>query len=213
MTDEWGGTSISKAYVTLGESMEASREFRKGEDAVNISSGLNYYSDESFSTPLTMYTIAANQALMLDMRDTLHNVPLVFATLDNKYSYDNYTLLSFATEGLWDRPLYLFDALTNDSVLIRNGLRIAVQTPLSNQLRYFINGYRAPQVVDPGIATGVEEAVSSQTSNSKGLTSIYDLLGRKIMTLGEYDLLHNVQLPTGVYIIQRGDKTERLLIK
>ena len=42
---------------------------------------------------------------------------------------------------------------------------------------------------------------------------IYDVLGRKVAVLGENDLLTRINLPTGVYIISRGDKTERIVIK
>ncbi|MBR6493490.1 MAG: hypothetical protein IKT13_06090 [Paludibacteraceae bacterium] len=213
---------LYKSYVTLGESVTATSGYRKGEDALSLASGLDYFNTQAFATPLSMYTIAGNEALMLDMRDTLKSAPLVFATLEDKvnskgkqiYTYSDITILSFATEGNWDKPLYLYDALMNDSIMILDGMQIAVQTPQSDQIRYFINGGPMKfENADPGVATGVEEAVSNKRLTVSGRTSIYDLLGRKLMTLGEYDLLHNVQLPTGVYIIQRGNQTERKLIK
>ena len=64
---DWG---IKKAYLTLGKQEDATRGYRFGKDALSIASGLNYYSDESFSTPLSLYTIADNEALMQDIRDT-----------------------------------------------------------------------------------------------------------------------------------------------
>ncbi len=217
-TDEWGNTVNSKAYLTLGESENATRGYKPGEDALNISSGLNYYSDGSFSTPISMYTIADNRALMYDMRDSMNMVPLAFTTLDSRYSISNYTLLSFATEGDWSKPLYLYDALTGDSLLIVNGLKVSVETPLNDQIRYYINGGHrtvSPEAVDPGIATGIElinEEQNDQTVNDQ-MVNIYDVLGRKVATLQEHDLISNTVLPTGVYIISRGDKTERMVIK
>ena len=53
---------------------------------------------------------------------------------------------------------------------------------------------------------------NDQTVNDR-MVYIYDILGRKIMTLTEYDLISNIQLPTGVYIIQRGTNTERMVIR
>ena len=208
---------VKKAYLTLGEQTDAIRGYRFGEDALSIVSGLNYYSDESFSTPLSMYTIADNEALMLDIRDTLRYVPIVFTTLDNKFDYSEYTLLSFATEGNWTEPLYLCDALTGDSVRIANGMQIVVATPLSDQLRYYINGIRriASGEEQQGTATGidlVEDAANDQMVNDQ-MVYIYDVLGRKVAVLGENDLLTRINLPTGVYIISRGDKTERIVIK
>ena len=217
-TDEWGNTVNSKAYLTLGESENATRGYKPGEDALNISSGLNYYSDGSFSTPISMYTIADNRALMYDMRDSMNMVPLAFTTLDSRYSISNYTLLSFATEGDWSKPLYLYDALTGDSLLIVNGLKVSVETPLNDQIRYYINGGHrtvSPEAGDPGIATGIElinEEQNDQTVNDQ-IVNIFDVLGRKVATLQEHDLISNTVLPTGVYIISRGDKTERIVIK
>ena len=132
------------------------------------------------------------------------------------YEYEEYTLLSFAFEGHWSTPLYLYDALTNDSIQITNGLQVAVRTPESDQIRYFINGSNrvTSEENQQGTATGIEE-VNDQLPNTnyQSGTVIYDVLGRKIMTLNEYDLISNIHLPTGVYIIQRGSNTERMVIR
>lgn len=211
---DWG---IRKSYLTLGEQRGASRGYIFGEDALNIASGLNYYDDGSFSTPLSLYTIADNKALMQDVRDSLVSVPVVFTTLPD-YTYSEFTMLSFSMDGPWDKPLYLYDALTNDSVLIRNGLQIAVQTPNSDQIRYFINGHALPkQGHDQGVTTDLDGSMVNDPTHDPTVddqtVQIYDMLGRKVMTLTEFDLLFNIQLPTGVYVIQRGTKTERMVVK
>ena len=206
---------LCKSFITIGEQSGASRGYQVGEDALNLSSGLNYYNAASFATPLSMYTIADNQALMIDVRDSISMVPVVFKTLDAHYSYDEVTILSFATEGQWSQPLYLYDAVTNDSVMILNGMQIGIQTPLSDQIRYYI-GYPhsvvSHQPSEEGTVTGIENE-PTLNSSSEGRTCIYDLLGRKIMSLGEYDLISTISLPTGVYIIQRGNQTERMVVK
>ena len=213
-TDE----GLRKAYITLGESADASRGYRYGEDALTLNSGLYDFSYSSFNTPLGMYTIADNRTLMRDIRDTLGTVPLVFTKIEDKYDYSDVTMLSFAYNGEWDTPLYLYDALTNDSILIVNGLQVAIETPQADQLRYFINGRPVAQSTDrQGIATGLETAndndPSPVTGNRSPLTVIYDVLGRKVAVLNEYDLISNIQLPTGVYVIQRGNQTERMVKK
>lgn len=185
---------------------------------MSLASGKNYFSYSSFSTPISMYTIADNEALMMDIRDTLNNVPVIFSTLSSKYDINDYTLLTFSMAGDWDKPLYLYDALTNDSLLIMNGLQVAVQTPQSDQLRYFINGGNRTTSgeEESGVATAIETVNGdgdSYTIHHTPYTVIYDVLGRKIMTLNEYDLISNIQLPTGVYIIQRGNNTERMVIR
>ena len=220
---------LLKAYITLGEEEGASRGFNKDEDAMSLSSGSHYYNSGSFATPLSMYTIAGNEALMMDIRDTLTNVPLVFATLDSvtndkgvkvwsKYQFDEYTILSFSTDGNWDKTLYLYDVVSGDSLLIRNGLQVAIPTPECDQLRYFINGGKRITSGDDqqGTTTGIDVVNgddNSYTIHHTPYTVIYDVLGRRLMTLGEYDLIQNIQLPTGVYIMQRGDKAERIVIK
>lgn len=208
---------VKKAYLVLGEKENAQRGFLKGEDALCLASGLNYFNYGAFSTPLSMYTIADNQALMMDIRDTLSNVPLVFSMLNEKYDFSDYTILTFSFNGEWTEPLYLHDALYGDSIMISDGLRIAVRTPQNDQIRYYINAHRAPKATeDTNIATGVDNnggLINGDASLNDGRTIIYDLLGRRVMTLGENDLITNVQLPTGVYIIQRGNKTERMVIR
>ena len=212
---DWG---VKKAYLTLGEQEDAQRGYRFGEDALSIASGLNYYSDESFSTPLSMYTISDNKALMQDIRDTLTSVPLVFTTLDDHYSFDTHTILSFSMDGDWGE-VYLYDALNGDSIRIVDGMQIAVETPVSNQLRYFINGKRENKQEDtdhPGVSTGIEN-VNDQMPNDQmvndQMVNVFDVLGHKVAVLGKYDILTHIKLPTGVYIIQRGDKTERVVIR
>ena len=218
---------LFKAYLTVGEETGAARGFTVGEDVLSLSSGLEYYDEAAFSTPLSMYTIADNRALMLDIRDTLQAVPLVFATLEDKltsrgrpiYSYSDVTMLSFALTGDWERPLYLFDALTGDSIMIVNGLQIGIQTPQSDQIRYYINGTaRAAGSEDthPGISTDLEVVNAPMTGDqmvNNQIANVYDVLGRRVAVLGDNDLINKVQLPTGVYIICRGNKTERVVIR
>lgn len=208
------------AYLTLGEAEGANRGFTAGEDALSLSSGNTAYNRNSLATPLSLYTVADNRALMLDMRDTIDLVPLFLGTLENvenRYTYSATTTLSFATDGEWDRPLYLYDALTNDSVLIVNGLQLTVETPLSDQLRYYINGSRTltPEPEQPGVATGLEQINDpSQMSNVQSqMTQVFDLLGRVVTTCPADNLISNTALPAGVYIIVRGDKTERMVIR
>ena len=206
-----------KSFITLGEQADALRGYRYGEDALSLTSGQYEFNYNSFNTPLGLYTIADNQPLMRDVRDSLGIVPIVFTKIEDKYSYADKTRLSFALDGEWDTPLYLFDALTGDSTLILNGLQIEVETPQNDQIRYYIHGRRVAQTqTTPGTATGVDSVTpenGTSSDNTNGLTSIYDVLGRKIMTLQEHDLISNIQLPTGVYIIQRGTKSERMVIR
>ena len=204
---------LCKAYLTIGQSAEASRNYVAGEDALNLSSGTS--NNVAYETPLSMYTIAGNEALMLDVRDSIGTIPLVFATLPD-YEYEEYTLLSFAFEGHWSTPLYLYDALTNDSIQITNGLQVAVRTPKSDQIRYFINGNGARTSTDggqPGVTTDIDEVDDQLPTANNQSAIIYDVLGRPVLKLSEYDLISNIQLPTGVYIIQRGKNTERMVIR
>lgn len=204
-----------KAYITLTENSSASDAVVGGEDAECIIS--HNMADFTFHTPLTMYTVCDNKTLMYDSRQNVGRVPLGFAMLD-EYTFSNRITLSFATEGHWDRPLYLHDALSGDSIMIMNGMRISVAAPQTDEIRYYINrGNHAPAATeDTNIATGVDNnggLINGDASLNDGRTIIYDLLGRRVMMLGENDLITNVQLPTGVYIIQRGNKTERMVIR
>ena len=212
---------LFKSYLTIGEAADAQRGFVAGEDALSLASGLDYYDQGAFSTPLSMYTIADNKALMLDVRDTVQAVPLVFTTLEDKltskgkqiYTYSDITMLTFAISGNWDKPLYLHDALTGDSIMIINGLQLGIQTPQSDQIRYFINGCHAPKQTDTATAIETLEGETGSQTDGPHKTVIYDMLGHKIATLGETELITSLRLPTGVYIIQRGKNVERMVIR
>ena len=203
-----------KAYITLAENNNASDAFVGGEDAECVVSP--NMADFTFHTPLAMYSVCENRSLMYDSRELVGRVPLGFSMLSD-YNFDDRIILSFATEGKWNRPLYLHDALTGDSIMIMNGMRVAIAAPQSDELRYYINGgeHIASGEEQQGTATGidlVEDAANDQMVNDQ-MVYIYDVLGRKVAVLGENDLLTRINLPTGVYIISRGDKTERIVIK
>lgn len=205
-----------KAYITLTESNTASDAFVGGEDAECLLS--HNMDDFTFHTPLTMYTVCENRTLMYDSREMVGRVPLGFSMLSD-YTFDDRIILSFATEGHWDRPLYLHDALTGDSILIMNGMRISIVAPASDELRYYINGgeprFAEDTTTGEEIATGIEvvpPGTNTQMVNDQ-MAYVYDVLGRKVAVLGENDLLTHLKLPTGVYVITWGDKTERVVIR
>ena len=204
---------VHKAFLKLGEEARASRGYVAGEDALVVTSGVTENGANAFQTPLSMYTIADNQALMLDIRDTLGSVPVAFTRIDDQYDYSNVTYLSFATSGNWDTPLYLYDAVTNDSVLIMNGLQVGIETPMKDQVRYFINVRNVKTAEQSGVPTDLGQTESGEKEPLAGQTAVYDIMGRKVMTLSEYTLLDHVRLPQGVYIIQRGNTTERRVVR
>lgn len=102
--------------------------------------------------------------------------------------------------------------------MIINGLTISVETPLKDQIRYYINaGTRIAQEDASSVPTGLEQ-VDGDTdrpsgSNDPSVTRIYDMLGRLVATLGADDLLSDTRLPAGVYTVQRGAKTERMVVR
>ena len=212
MTDD----GLSKAYYTLGCNATAARGYKEGEDALSLVSGLNYYNAGSLATPLSMYSIADNRPVMLDVRDTVSMVPLAFTTLDEHYSYDEVTLLSFATKGEWNGPLYLYDALTGDSVMIIDGIQVAIQTPENDQVRYYINHNIVPitePVIDPVDPITTSTAEVNKQNVASNYAEVYDLLGRRVAVMQKNELIHHLGLPTGVYVIQRGTEVEKIVVR
>ena len=212
MTDD----GQAKAYLTLGANPAASRGYKEGEDALSLVSGLNYYNAGSLATPLGLYTIADNKPVMLDVRDTLDMVPLVFTTLDDHYTYDNVTLLSFALNGPWNGPLYLYDAVTGDSIMITDGLKVGIMTPENDRLRYYINHRVIPvkePVVEPEEPVTTAGAQVGENVRQPRLTKVYDMLGRRVAVLEKNELIHQLGLPKGVYVIQRGTEVEKIVVR
>ena len=72
-----------------------------------------------------------------------------------------------------------------------------------------------PEPEQPGVATGLEQINDpSQMSNVQSpMTQVFDLLGRVVTTCPADNLISNTAPPAGVYIIVRGDKTERMVIR
>ena len=209
----------AKAYFTLAQYATANDGYTAGEDVLSLTSPLAA-TGYNFHTPMAMYTICDNRPLMYDSRTQFTSVPLVFNLMSDSYTFEPYTMLSFATEGQWSRPFYLYDALTGDSTLIRNGMMIAVQTPASDQLRYYLNGYAAPAAGDEGqggVATSVDVINTDGPAASGDMNApyavVYDMLGHRVAVLGETDMLSSLTLPKGVYLVQRGNRVERVIVK
>ena len=216
-TNEYDG-GLCKAFITIGEAAGANRGFNEGEDALSLSSGLGYYSDLTFTTPLSLYTLAGDKALMLDIRDSVGLVPLVFAKLDEYHTFSATTQLSFALTGEWNRPLYLYDAVTGGKTLIMNGMQLLVEMPETDQIRYYINGGNASDPhSDQGVATSVtiDEWIANweTTTSLQERITVYDVLGREITTSTSCKENTIPALPTGVYLIKRGNHTERILVR
>ena len=204
---------VFRAYMTMSEKNGAENGFVRGEDAVSLMSAT--FSESAFHTPMALYSICDNRALMYDTRSEMTNIPVVLSLMSKEYKFAGYTTLYFATEGDFSRPLYLHDALSGDSILIRSGMEIAVQTPETDQIRYYINYSASAQDSQQDTPTDITDVQpdGQQDTSAQPFAVVYDMLGRKVAELGQYDMLTSLNVPVGVYMIQRGNKVERVIIK
>ena len=141
----------------------------EGEDAmvkaVNID---NYTKNTTPAMPFNIYAVEEGYGLSIDLLDTLFNVPISFymSTMTEANKYDSVTYLWFTGVNNIGGTLVLYDALTDISRPILDGICLPIETPeQSHQVRYFIRRVGpVPTVpddpIDP-ISTDIENVTNS----------------------------------------------------
>jgi hypothetical protein len=131
--------------------------------------------------------------LSIDLRDSIHDVPLSFSMTN--LSYSPVTHLWFTGVNNIDAELVLFDSISGTERRIIDGIRLDIETPeQSHQLRYYIRciGWRHhEETSEPGVPTYIDEAEAGEEEYAvkyiydgkvyilrKG--HIYTILGQKV---------------------------------
>ncbi len=147
----------------------AANGYEAGEDVPFISSGIEAGNTNSYSapSPLNLYTLAGDAALMADVRQDLGIIPLgLLASPKLRYKvsssktggntgeqtsgkasskasgetvvrYDSICLAFELSEG-WNEECYLYDAANGGRQRIMNGTCVQVALPANHELRYYI---------------------------------------------------------------------------
>lgn len=143
----------------------------EGEDAmvtaVNID---NFTKNTTPAMPFNIYAVEEGYGLCIDLTDTILNVPISFymSTMTAANQYDSVTYLWFTGVNNVGGTLVLYDALTDISRPILDGICLPIETPeQSHQVRYFIRRVGpVPTIpddpIDP-ISTEIENVTTNNT--------------------------------------------------
>jgi hypothetical protein len=109
-----------------------------GEDAVLTTFNIdNFHMTNTPTTPFNIYAVEGQNALSIDLRNDIVNVPISFYM--SALPYDPTTQLWFTGVNSVDGPLVLYDALTDTERTIIDGICLTIETPTQNhERRYYI---------------------------------------------------------------------------
>ncbi len=110
----------------------------QGEDAMLTTVNIDNFSmTNTPTTPFNIYAVEGQNALSIDLRNDIVNVPISFYM--SALPYDPTTQLWFTGVNSVDGPLVLYDALTDTERTIIDGICLTIETPTQNhERRYYI---------------------------------------------------------------------------
>lgn len=175
-----------------------------------------YYPDEDAElltfndnlTPFSVYTRVGNRPVMVNMVRTIEMVPLSVNFLNDTISD---VVVTFQGADKFTRPVYLYDAFTDEYVQIYNGMTIDFNGMGSDAVRYYLNIDRSDVVSSTDDLTGDSDIVVSTENNGIHIVSadeiisvaIYDIAGHLIKECNDVnDTTLTIQLPVGVYVVE-----------
>lgn len=175
-----------------------------------------YYPDEDAElltfndnlTPFSVYTRVGNRPVMVNMVRTIEMVPLSVNFLNDTVSD---VVVTFQGADNFIRPVYLYDAFTDEYVQIYNGMTIDFNGMGSDAVRYYLNIDRSDVVSSNDDLDDGSDIVISTDNNEIHLVSaeeiisvaVYDIAGHLIKEcIDVNDTSLTIQLPVGVYVVE-----------
>lgn len=142
------------SHLLLGQGYHD--EIRSGEDAMLTTLNIdNFTTTSTPTTPFNLYALEGNNAMSIDLKDSIVNIPVSFYMSDLEFEPTTY--LWFTGVNKIHGELVFYDAQTDTERAIIDGICIAIETPTQNhERRYYIRrrGYKEHSGTE--IATDVE---------------------------------------------------------
>jgi hypothetical protein len=208
----------AKACSFIEQTNYSSKDYSDSEDAELLML-------DAEMTPIGLYSIASDYALMYNSTPDIRNIPIAVMVLDSTINAETF-MLTFDGVDNFDETLYLYDAYYESMLPLIEGLTLELDMPAENENRYYITTSRSGDITTD--ADGIEDAkVCVQSYNGyavvysdKDINSIrvYDVAGRKIYDAADLNASqYRIDLPTGVYVMQLmvdGDEImQKMIIK
>lgn len=196
--------------ISIVKREQADTDYRIGEDAAVLL-------DTDEKQHPALYSVAGNQAVAINQTSVITNIPLGI------YS-DNAEDVTLTFEGIeqFDSPLYLYDALLDQSIRL-DALNTQVTVPGSTHGRYFLNSGKDGLQAESDIAiyspVAGEIVVATSSSDRLKTVRVYDLSGRLQLSLQSInEPVKRLYLTGGVYVVkvstEKGDvKSSKVIVK
>lgn len=159
-------------------------------------------------TPFGVYTRVDNKPLMVNMVHTIEMVPLSVSIIDTTVKD---VVITFTGAEKFTRPVYLYDALTDESRRIYSGMTVDFSGLESDAVRYYLNIDR-PNIITADdnmtddsdvIITNDIEGVHCYAQSEILAINIYDVAGHLIKECSNInDNTFSIKLPVGVYVME-----------
>ncbi len=180
----------STARIVLDAS--ASDDYNDREDVESIF-------DSNLTDAPQVYTVSGSRAAAINRRASLHNVPFGVEAEE-----DDEVVLTPTGLSALSAPLYLYDAKTGKSQLLKDSTAVTISTNAAG--RYFLTSSLKEKTAD-GTALRCYSVtpghVVAATSADDRLTSvdIYDMTGRFLYSREPNAAIHEFLLSRGIYLI------------
>lgn len=196
--------------ISIVKREQADTDYRIGEDAAVLL-------DTDEKQHPALYSVAGNQAVAINQTSAITNIPLGI------YS-DNAEDVTLTFEGIeqFDSPLYLYDALLDQSIRL-DALNTQVTVPGSTHGRYYLNSGKEGLQAESDIAiyspVAGEIVVATSSSDRLKTVRVYDLSGRLQLSLQSInEPVKRLYLTGGVYVVkvstEKGDvKSSKVIVK
>ncbi len=197
-------SSQGSSVTTIALSPQANNDFVDGEDATALL-------DTNLSDIPMVFTVAGSHALSIDRRSSVDMVPFAVSS-----STDEAVEITIDVDSL-----YVYDALTNESVTIGDGSTVTVQP--NDYGRYFLTSTKAsPLTLSHGEGADVLISVRGRQVTVTASADLQQVRAFSVSGATVYQTSHpgttcQFQLQQGTYVIETetldGRKTMKVLVK
>ena len=190
-----------RSIATIQEDAFGVNEYNTQEDADML-----LFNDKL--TPFGVYTRVDNKPLLVNMVHTIEMVPLSVSIIDTTVKD---VVITCTGAEKFTRPVYLYDALTDESRRIYSGMTVDFSGLESDAVRYYLNIDR-PNIITADdnmtddsdvIITNDIEGVHCYAQSEILAINIYDVAGHLIKECSNInDNTFSIKLPVGVYVME-----------
>ena len=201
LTAELNGAVANSVIV---ETNHATAEYDINEDA-------KLFLLDAELSPIGLYSVASEQALMYNAVPNIVNIPISILVLDSTRLAESF-MLTFDGIDNFNETLYLYDSYYDSKLPLIEGLSLELELPMAGETRYYVTSTRndggTPTISDElnnaniCIVSAQGEATIFADENIISL-DLYDVAGRKVLSTHNINATkYQFAMPIGVYLVE-----------